>query len=503
MIYKNELLLKNKITKKLSLSTFKHGINTETDESSLPYNYAKVSYNYNFNRGELKTGTGFKILTLPQTNTANATMRELQILDEYTNLNKLWLFPYYDTTFNYRDHMLVLSFDNLVEYVKIIGINPVFSNIDLNGTLQFTSEPSAVYYNINGTDVMLVSSPTDGMFKFQPATSSELLASAPKIISICRHYERVFAIEEGKRNKLVFSANLDPTNWDMNLDNAGYIEIIDDRGCLQKVVSFNDYVYIFKEYGISRLSAYGDQSEFSLSSMFVTSGKIYGNSVCVCGDRIMFLARDGIYSFDGYSATKLSLNIESMFEDNNDKCCSAYHNGKYYLGCRLKYDDSEVVGCEAYDGGYINNSLIELDLKTGDISLTRGVDLKDMCSIEYETVNKLAVLFNNEHKQKLGEMDASGAIFGVPLKKIWTSPYTNLGYPNKIKKITKFTLVAKENCKVIIKTDLETKTFEVKGKNSTSVIYPNLKGEMFQFSLETDGSFASIACPEITIDISR
>ena len=167
MIYKNELLLKNKITKKLSLSTFKHGINTETDESSLPYNYAKVSYNYNFNRGELKTGTGFKILTLPQTNTANATMRELQILDEYTNLNKLWLFPYYDTTFNYRDHMLVLSFDNLVEYVKIIGINPVFSNIDLNGTLQFTSEPSAVYYNINGTDVMLVSSPTDGMFKFQ------------------------------------------------------------------------------------------------------------------------------------------------------------------------------------------------------------------------------------------------------------------------------------------------------------------------------------------------
>ena len=399
--------------------------------------------------------------------------------------------------------MLVLSFDNLVEYVKIIGINPVFSNIDLNGTLQFTSEPSAVYYNINGTDVMLVSSPTDGMFKFQPATSSELLASAPKIISICRHYERVFAIEEGKRNKLVFSANLDPTNWDMNLDNAGYIEIIDDRGCLQKVVSFNDYVYIFKEYGISRLSAYGDQSEFSLSSMFVTSGKIYGNSVCVCGDRIMFLARDGIYSFDGYSATKLSLNIESMFEDNNDKCCSAYHNGKYYLGCRLKYDDSEVVGCEAYDGGYVNNSLIELDLKTGDISLTRGVDLKDMCSIEYETVNKLAVLFNNEHKKKLGEMDASGAIFGVPLKKIWTSPYTNLGYPNKIKKITKFTLVAKENCKVIIKTDLETKTFEVKGKNSTSVIYPNLKGEMFQFSLETDGSFASIACPEITIDISR
>lgn len=503
MIYKNELLLKNKTTKKLSLSTFKHGVNTETDESSLPYSYAKVAYNYKFNRGELKTGIGFKTLTLPQTNDSNSVMRELQIVEDFTKLNKLWLFPYYDTTFNYRDHMLVLSFDNLVEYVKIIGINPVFENIDLAGELVFTSEPSAVYYNIDGTDVMLVSSPTDGMFKFQPTTTSELLESAPKIISICRHYERVFAIEEGKRNKLVFSANLDPTNWDMGLDDAGYIEIIDDRGCLQKVVSFNDYVYIFKEYGISRLSAYGDQSEFSLSSMFVTSGKIYGNSVCVCGDRIMFLARDGIYSFDGYSATKLSLNIESMFEDNNDKCCSAYHNGKYYLGCRLKYDDSEIVGCESYSDGYINNSLIELDLKTGDISLTRGVDLKDMCSIEYETVNKLAVLFNNEHQKILGEMDQSGEIFGTPLKKVWTSPNTNLGYPDKVKKISKFTLVTKQDCKIIIKTDVESKTFDVKGKESTSVIYPNLRGEMFQFSIESCGNTASIACPEITIDVSK
>ena len=350
---------------------------------------------------------------------------------------------------------------------------------------------------------MLVTSATDGMFTFKPLNSSQLLADAPKIISICRHYERVFAIEEGKRNKLVFSANLDPTNWDISLDEAGYIEIVDDRGCLQKVVSFNDYVYIFKEYGISRLSAYGDQAEFSLSSMYVTSGKIYGNSVCVCGDRIIFLSRDGIYSFNGYSATKLSLNIESMFEENNDECCSAYHNGKYYLGCRLKYDDNETIGCEGYSEGYINNSLIELDLKTGDITLTRGVDLKDMCSIEYETVNKLAVIFNNEHKKVLGQIDNSGTIFGTPLKKVWTSPYTNLGYANKVKKIEKFSLVTKHNCKVVIKTNLESKIFEIEGKNSTSTIYPNLKGEMFQFSIETDGDLSDIASPEITIGISK
>ena len=503
MIYEKNLLLKNKSTHKLSLSTFKNGINTETDENCLPYNFAKVAYNYSFKRGALKTGIGFSELVLPKTNSSNSEMRNLQIVDEYEKLNKLWLFPYYNSSANYRDHMLLLSFDNVVKYVKIIGINPVFYNIDLAENLTFTSEPNALYYNINGDDVMLVSSATDGMFTFKPLNSSTIIADAPKIISLCRHYERVFAIEEGKRNRLVFSANLDPTNWDISIDEAGYIEIIDDRGCLQKVVSFNDYVYIFKEYGISRLSAYGDQAEFSLSSMFVTSGKIYGNSVCVCGDRIIFLARDGIYSFNGYSATKLSLNIESMFEENNDQCCSAYHNGKYYLGCRLKYSDNEIVGCEGYSEGYVNNSLIELDLKTGDIVLTRGVDLKDMCSIEYETVNKLAVLFNNEHKKILGQIDNSGTIFGTPLKKVWTSPYTNLGYSDKVKKIEKFSVVSKHDCKITIKTNLESKTFDVKGKNSTSTVYPNLKGEMFQFSIETEESEAEIASPEITIGISR
>ncbi len=503
MIYKNQLLLKNKSTYKLSLSTFKYGINSETEETSLPYNYAKVSYNFNFKSGALQTGAGFNDLYLPETNEENATLRKMVIYGDYEKLNKLWLFPFYNLQHNIRDHLLLLSYDNKVKYAKIIGINPVFGTIDLDGSLTFTSEPNALYYNIDGNDVMLITSATDGMFVFHPNIFGSLLSDAPKIISLCRHYERVFAIEEGKRNKLIFSANLDPTNWNIDIDEAGYIEIIDDRGCLQKVVSFNDYVYIFKEYGISRLSAYGDQTEFSLSSMFVSSGKIYGNSVCVCGDRIMFLSRDGIYSFNGYSTSKISLNIESMFAENNDNCCCAYHNGKYYLGCRLKYDDEESVGCELYSEGYINNSLIELDLKTGDICLTRGVDIKDLCSIEYETVNKLAVLFNNEHKKRLGEMDNSGQIFGTPLKKVWISPYSNLGYPNKIKKIEKFTILSKYDCKVKIKTDVEEKVFEIKAKNSTSVIYPNLKGEMFQFSIFCEQGIAKISSPEITIGISN
>lgn len=504
MFYENKLILKNKTVYKLSLSTFKNGINTEIDENSLPFKFAKISYNYKFNRGALETGIGFDDLYLPKSHDINPEMRKM-VLDEgeYEEINKIWLFPFYNTFGNYRDHMLVLSKDNMVVYSRLIAIDPGFANVGYMENLFFTSIPNAIYYNIDGEDIMLITSVTDGMYVFHPTQYREIITDAPKIISICRHYERVFAIEEGKRNKLIFSANLDPTNWNVGLDDAGYIEIIDDRGGLEKVVSFNDYVYIFKEYGITRLSAYGDQTEFSLSNVFASSGKIYSDSVCVCGDRIMFLARDGIYSFNGYTATKLSLNIESLFEENNDNCCSAYHNGKYYLGCRLNFNDNETIGCESYVNGYINNALVEYDLKTGEINLFRGMDLKWLLSIEYETINKLAVLFNNEHKKRIGEMNQSGKIFGSPLKKVWTSSYSNLGYPDKIKKIEKVSLISKKDCKIKIVTDNDKKLFDIKGKETTSVIYPNLKGEMFQFSIETDDSMAHISCPEISIGISK
>jgi hypothetical protein len=500
MFYDNKLLLKKSGIYKLSLSTFRNGINTETDENSLPYKYAKLTYNFSFKKGSLQTGLGFDVLKLPEYYDQDVE-RIIKFPITPDQIKKIWLYPFYYNEYSKKTYIMLVSCDNVVHYGQLVSINPYLSNISPSKT--FTSDPNAVYYNIDGEDVMLITSATDGMYVFHPNIPSEFNTTAPKVISMCRHYERIFAIEEGKRNKLVFSSNLDPTNWDMEVD-AGYIEIVDEQGALQRVLSFNDYVYIFKEYGIARLSAYGDQAEFSLSNLYVSSGKIYGNSVCACGDRIMFLARDGIYAFNGSSTVKLSLNIESLLQDiDNENCCSAYHKGKYYLGCKLDYNDGEEIGCERYAGGYINNTLIELDLKTGEINLTRGVDLKHLCSIEYGFLNKLVAAFNNEHKSKLGQLTNDGKIFGTVLKKVWTSPNTNLGYANKPKKIKSFSLISKNDCKIIVKTDRDSKEFNIKGKKSTSIVYPNITGEMFQFSIESDIADANISVPEITIGVSQ
>ena len=101
-----------------------------------------------------------------------------------------------------------------------------------------------------------------------------------------------------------FSANFDLTEWDESPEEGGFIELVDERGECNKVLSFNDYVYIIREHGISRLSAYGEQEEFSVTHLFLSTDKIYHNTAVLCGDRILMLCSDGVYSFNGYSASK-------------------------------------------------------------------------------------------------------------------------------------------------------------------------------------------------------
>lgn len=501
MFYKKKLLVKNTDHLKVNISNFSGGVNTQVDENSLPLKCAKLSYNYKMDNGALKTSLGFEPLKFIK-NIQSDEERELMFYDAITEVNNVWFYPYYNNAGTQESFVLAVSADSGIYFAQIISSSKYIYNH--SSDITFTSTPNAIYYNLNGNDVMIMSSKTDGLYVMDMINHYNIDSTAPKISSMCRHYERIFAIDSTDRNRLLFSANMDPTNWNFNIDNAGYINLNDERGALVKVLSFNDYVYIFKEHGISKLSAYGDQTEFSISNLFVSSGKIYAGSVCLCGDRIIFLCQDGVYSFNGYSTTKLTLNIENLFKNvKNDNCCAAYFNGKYYLGLKLNFDDNKQVGCEAYELGYVNNALLEIDLKNGNINIVRGVDLKALCAVEFQYVNKLVAAFNGEHKNKLGQLTEDGQYFGDSLPKEWISSYSNLGYPNKTKKIRKVSLISNEDCQLTLKTDKEIKTYNIPGSLKTTTVYTNAVGEMFQFKFLTSGADAQISNAQLELSVSR
>lgn len=316
---------------------------------------------------------------------------------------------------------------------------------------------------------------------------------------MCVHYERLFATVDGEKNAVWFSQDLDPTNWAIDGTGAGFIEMLDERGCLNKVISFLDYVYIFRDYGITRLTAYADESEFSVAHLFSSSGKIYSETVSVCGDIVMMLTDNGIYSFNGISTNRLDINIDNLLkgiDNSNAKAC--FYNGKYFLALKLKYDDAPILE-EDREGGCVNNSLLVIDIETGGFTLTRGIDVSYLCPVLTSEQSKLIFCLRGSQSTKLAELSESGKYFDLNFPKAWYSPMNDLGYPNKVKLIKDIYITTEYDCKVDVRTDKVTKSYLVKaGENRLRV---NLRANTLAIDFHSDNDLAHISPPKVYLGL--
>lgn len=123
--------------------------------------------------------------------------------------------------------------------------------------------------------------------KIYDGTAVTGVEDAPPVTSMCAHGERLF-LTDADGDAVWFSDDFDPANWNVSLSEAGFIDFGGAGGRVLKAVSFGGYVYVFKSYGISKVYAYGEQNSFSASEIFVSSGKIRGDSITVCGNCILF-----------------------------------------------------------------------------------------------------------------------------------------------------------------------------------------------------------------------
>lgn len=496
-----KLTLKKSVTKaKVNFTNFDSTINTEVDEALLPYKTAKMAYNFNVKNGALKNGYGFKDLCLPSLDGTG----ERKIIPPDSNVKKLWHYKNYNQEKGIALDELVMYSENGEINSCLLKSNSPFVAKILEPVLS-SAVPNAINYRLNSKDCLIFSSESDGMWKYCQNEVVQQVENAPFIKSMCLHYERLFAVVGGERNRLAFSANLDPTNWSEDLSSGGFIIMQDERGGLNKVISYNDYIYVFRDFGVARVSAYGDQTDFSVSQLFTSSVKLYGNTVTLCGNKILLLARDGIHSFDGYSTHKLNLGIDSLFKNvDNENASGLYYNNKFFLACKLNFNDGEKIGCENYEGGFVNNALIEIDLSTNKLSITRGVDIASLVALDDGTFSKVVACFNGEYAGRLGELTEDGKVFETILPKKWISPKSSMGYPTKVKHIEECLIKTNTPCKVFIQTDKEKKEFTVNGKNIAQRVKLNIKGEQIEvgFMVDSDGE-THISCPQITVGITN
>lgn len=356
--------------KKLFINNFSGGIDKKTSPNLLGLNYSQNCYNFDFCEGSLKGIYPFSAFIW-----GNLTKKEVE--DKFLALENgfqggcVFCYKRYDKDHEIWQEFLII-FDSLLNgfYLDLAKSDAEIEPLNLS----FSSRPTALNYRLDGEDVLILTSPTDQMVVLRGVDNFEIVADAPKIKSMDIHYERLFATTSGDDTELWFSDDLDPTNWSESLEDAGFISMVDYRGALNKVVSFNDYLYVFRDDGISRVYASTvSQASFYVNHLFVSGGKIFDKTIQTCGDRIMFVTTDGFYRFDGSNAHRC---LEGLFPfvTLKDSSTTEYLNGKYYLSC-------------AIDGGDKCDCVLEIDPISLNYSIYKTdeiFDLKKIGSKEYE-----------------------------------------------------------------------------------------------------------------------
>jgi len=494
VFYYDKIKKKNITYKQYNYATFSNGLKTDYDERLLPVKFATSTYNYCYQNGALKTGLGVKKLELCYDINDKSKTKEIELPDGVQAVASFIFTKYNYYTDMQEDMLIVYGSDKYIYAFMMYDQYNSFAKLEV----QFTRCPMFVNYHYNGNDCMLIATEEEGLYIWDSYKGLEKIEDAPIITSLCMHYERLFVTTGKDKRSIWFSDDMDPTNWSQSLTEGGFINLIDDRGTSNKIISFNDYLFVFREYGIDKIIAYANQTDFQVVPLFTSSTKIYTDTIRVCGDRVVFLAKDGIYYFTGLSTVKYNLDINNLFvREYNDNAISAYYDGKYYLACKLNLNDDEIVGCE--NSEYTNNVLIELDIRTGELNILRGYDIVNVQTLNNKIESKLIVCIKDNGMYKLGELTKDGKVYGVPTKKVWRSPLSCFGIINQDKLLKSITIVSESDISIIVRYDSQTKTFDIKGSIDPITIYPNIKAKEIAIDFISNKENVYISNPQVVV----
>lgn len=347
----------------------------------------------------------------------------------------------------------------------------------------FSSAPAGVCYNYNGEDVIIFSKSGGGICIYDGEELTEV-PEAPEITSMCVHYERLF-VTTG-HNELWFSDDFDPANWNVSLNEAGFIDMNDMKGELIKVVSFGDYLYAFKKFGITRISAYSDQKQFAATDLFVSSGKIYKDSIIVCGDCMLFAATDGIYRFDGVNTQKISDAFKKRIDFNYKYFKGQYFNGNVYIRVLAKVDNGYDV------------QILKLNPKTLEATFIHDLVLGDFmvldCEDNYRLYGVTAAIGT------LCEVTTENSLItGLQPYQVWENGESDFGI-HKEKTLTTFSVYTNKDITVSIFADGVKRKYVVKGGVKPAVLKPYIRGTEFKIRFDGRADGVVIAAPKLTLE---
>lgn len=333
---------------------------------------------------------------------------------DLTKINGVTYFKQYFPRSGNTQHRILLYGDDNKEY-----INQLFSGdrgLHWLYLLTFNSAPITLAFKQDGEDAIILTS-KDKMVIWKTGYSPYDIENVPIITSMCMNDGVLFCTIKEPAFKIWYATNLDVENIGNIDSNSGYISLEDDLGSARKIVCFNQDVYVFRDYGITKINYI--KNNISVSPVFQSNTKIFTETVSVCENAIMFMTVEGLYQFNGVKVTRSSVDIAEMLPIENDNACASTLGNKYYLALRLNFNDGKQLLCET--GNYVNNALIVVDLTDYSYQILRGVDIGTLLPVRTPVFEKMLVSFNSVHTAKLGEICTTSKCFDAALPKYWAS----------------------------------------------------------------------------------
>ena len=280
-----------------------------------------------------------------------------------------------------------------------------------------------INYQKDIDDIIIMSNGMDTMFKWDGVLESaiNLAGSPPLAKSITLHYERVWATNDSSHpNSVYYSDELNPENWTQSLNDGGIIEIPTwDGGKCIGITNIFDDVVVFKTYNLWKISG-TYPGEYSKQQVFSTTGAIAERSIVNAVNETFFLAKDGIYVFNGTSAVKISDPIKNIIATMSklyaENACAVFFNNKYIIAI--------PTGLSAP-----NNLVIEYD------TINKNFIVKDIDNItSFSVLNNETLLFlKDEGIDSYVYNYYTNASFGREF--YWETPYSDMQSINSKKTI--------------------------------------------------------------------
>ena len=470
--------------KRIRICNFKQ-MDNKTNELLLDYSTPKYMQNLHLDNGKLTSGLGLQSAEISFKSTVSF---KLPNLPTGVTAEQLFVYYRYDRVLNIADNRLIIR-SSTGEFYEA-SISKPSKEFNLIPTIKSQVDVFAINYRYNNEDLIMFCSKNLNLTVYN-GSAINVISEAPQITSITAHYNRVFVSTYGEGD-VWFSDDYNPFNWNVSLNEAGYIKFSDKLGKTLKVLSYNDYVYIFREHGIYRLNAIGDQKDFELVKVLEINGKIYANSICQVMDKIVFVTNVGMMIFDGYTAKLIQTNNLETTKILDEKLVASNFNNYYilaYIGTNF----------DAGDCANKNNRVLVYDTLKDILEINKGISILDIVPIRVNNTSNNLVLLNNNTSSKIYMLNFDGKVDNKGLMYRFETVNSYLSNLDKIKYIRNVKIFSKYDTTLTINIDGIKYEYNVKGSNSFTTVKVMKKGKLFGFSLSGTCS-AEISGLEIQFD---